>query len=75
MPRCRRRRRIAGRCSRRAPGPRSGVKHENHTPIGAFKIRGGLVYMDRLRREDPAAEGAIAATRGNFGQSIAVARG
>ena len=49
------------------------VKHENHTPIGAFKIRGGLVYMDRLRREDPAAEGAIAATRGNFGQSIAVA--
>jgi len=27
------------------------VKHENHTPIGAFKVRGGLVYLDRLRRE------------------------
>ena len=49
------------------------VKHENHTPIGAFKIRGGLVYMDRLRRERPAVEGVIAATRGNFGQSVAVA--
>ena len=49
------------------------VKHENHTPIGAFKIRGGLVYMDRLRRERPAVGGVIAATRGNFGQSIAVA--
>ncbi len=49
------------------------VKHENHTPIGAFKIRGGLVYMDRLRRESPNVRGAIAATRGNFGQSVAVA--
>ena len=49
------------------------VKHENHTPIGAFKIRGGLVYMDRLRRERPNVRGAIAATRGNFGQSVAVA--
>ena len=49
------------------------VKHENHTPIGAFKIRGGLVYMDRLRREKPAVGGVIAATRGNFGQSVAVA--
>ena len=49
------------------------VKHENHTPIGAFKIRGGLVYMDRLRRGDPNVRGVIAATRGNFGQSVAVA--
>ena len=49
------------------------VKHENHTPIGAFKIRGGLVYIDGLRGADPAAQGVIAATRGNFGQSIAVA--
>ena len=49
------------------------VKHENHTPIGAFKIRGGLVYMDRLRRAEPGARGVIAATRGNFGQSVAVA--
>ena len=29
------------------------VKHENHTPIGAFKVRGGLVYVDRLKREQP----------------------
>ena len=49
------------------------VKHENHTPIGAFKLRGGLVYMDRLRRENPDVRGVIAATRGNFGQSVAVA--
>lgn len=47
------------------------VKHENHTPIGAFKVRGGLVYMDRLRAEKPGIRGVIAATRGNHGQSIA----
>ena len=58
-------------CSR--IGAEIWVKHENHTPIGAFKLRGGLVYMDRLRRENPAAQGVIAATRGNFGQSVAVA--
>ena len=33
------------------------VKHENHTPIGAFKVRGGLVYVDRLKRERPHAPG------------------
>ena len=49
------------------------VKHENHTPIGAFKIRGGLVYMGRLVREAPQVRGVIAATRGNHGQSIAYA--
>src|SRR6266704_2088365 len=49
------------------------VKHENHTPIGSFKVRGGLVYFDWLRQEQPAAAGVIAATRGNFGQSIAFA--
>jgi threonine dehydratase len=49
------------------------VKHENHTPIGAFKLRGGLVYMDALRRERPEVTGVIAATRGNHGQSIALA--
>ena len=48
------------------------VKHENHTPIGAFKVRGGLVFMDDLRRHGPV-EGVIAATRGNHGQSIAFA--
>jgi len=47
------------------------VKHENHTPTGAFKLRGGLVYVERLRRERPAARGIISATRGNHGQSLA----
>jgi len=49
------------------------VKHENHTPIGAFKIRGGLVYLDRLRRERPQVRGIVSATRGNHGQSLALA--
>jgi len=49
------------------------VKHENHTPIGAFKVRGGLVYMDRLRREQPQVTGIVSATRGNHGQSLAFA--
>ena len=43
------------------------VKHENHTPTGAFKVRGGLVYMDRLARERPGVAGVISATRGNHG--------
>ena len=49
------------------------VKHENHTPVGAFKVRGGLVYFDHLRRTQPALKGVVAATRGNHGQSIAFA--
>ena len=49
------------------------VKHENHTPIGAFKVRGGLVYVDRLKREAPQTAGIISATRGNHGQSLAFA--
>jgi threonine dehydratase len=49
------------------------VKHENHTPTGAFKVRGGLVYMDRLKRERPHTTGLISATRGNHGQSLAFA--
>src|SRR5919112_1162582 len=49
------------------------VKHENHTPIGAFKVRGGLVYLNRLRRERPHVRGIISATRGNHGQSLALA--
>ena len=49
------------------------VKHENHTPTGAFKVRGGLVYTERLKRERPAATGLISATRGNHGQSLAFA--
>ncbi len=49
------------------------VKHENHTPTGAFKVRGGLVYLDRLRRERPHVAGVVSATRGNHGQSLAFA--
>lgn len=49
------------------------VKHENHTPTGAFKVRGGLVYMDRLKSNHPGVAGVISATRGNHGQSIALA--
>jgi threonine dehydratase len=49
------------------------VKHENHTPLGAFKVRGGLVYFDELKRNNPKLSGVIAATRGNHGQSVAFA--
>jgi threonine dehydratase len=49
------------------------VKHENHTPTGAFKLRGGLVYVERLNRERPGTAGLISATTGNHGQSIAFA--
>ena len=49
------------------------VKHENHTPIGAFKVRGGLVFMEHLRRQQPNIQGIITATRGNHGQSVAFA--
>ncbi|HWP38416.1 MAG TPA: threonine dehydratase [Gemmatimonadales bacterium] len=49
------------------------VKHENHTPIGAFKVRGGLVYLHELRRSEPRIAGVISATRGNHGQSIGFA--
>ena len=49
------------------------VKHENHAPTGAFKVRGGLAYAERCRRERPAVTGLISATRGNHGQSLAFA--
>jgi threonine dehydratase len=49
------------------------VKHENQTPVGAFKIRGGLVYFDALTRGTAAIAGVVAATRGNHGQSIGFA--
>jgi threonine dehydratase len=49
------------------------VKHENHTPTGAFKVRGGIIYLNRLSREQPQVAGVISATRGNHGQSIAFA--
>jgi threonine dehydratase len=49
------------------------IKHENHTQVGAFKVRGGLVYTDWLRREQPEVTTLVSATRGNHGQSIAFA--
>src|SRR3954463_1092775 len=57
---------LAERC-----GAQVWVKHENHTPTGAFKLRGGLIYAERLRRERPHVRGIVSATRGNHGQSLA----
>jgi threonine dehydratase len=54
-------------------GAQVWVKHENHTAVGAFKLRGGLVYFDRLRQREPDVRGVISATRGNHGQSVAYA--
>ena len=47
------------------------VKHENHTPAGAFKVRGGLTYFDALKKREPSCRGVVSATRGNHGQSAA----
>ena len=49
------------------------VKHENHTPTGSFKARGALTYIDGLRRADRMPRGLVTATRGNHGQSVAIA--
>jgi threonine dehydratase len=46
------------------------VKHENHTPAGAFKVRGGMTYFETLARRQPEVRGVISATRGNHGQSV-----
>jgi threonine dehydratase len=51
-------------------GTECWVKHENHTPVGAFKIRGGLTYFDALRQQDALPREVISATRGNHGQSM-----
>jgi threonine dehydratase len=47
------------------------IKHENYSPVGAFKLRGALVYLDWLKRTKPELAGVVAATRGNFGQGVA----
>lgn len=54
-----------------AVGAEIWLKHENCTPTGAFKVRGGLVYIDRMVRERPMVNGVVCATRGNHGQSLA----
>jgi threonine dehydratase len=46
------------------------IKHENHTPVGAFKIRGGLTYFDALKNANALPKEVMSATRGNHGQSI-----
>src|SRR6185436_226489 len=56
-----------------AIGAEIWVKHENHLPIGAFKLRGGLVYFDDLAKRKLKASGVISATRGNHGQSVGFA--
>jgi threonine dehydratase len=55
----------------RRVGAEVWVKHENQTPIGAFKVRGGVVYLDDLRRAQLQIRGVVTATTGNHGQSIA----
>ena len=59
---------LSARC-----GAEIWVKHENHSPTGAFKVRGGLIYMDSIKRRAPNTSGVITATRGNHGQSVAFA--
>ena len=54
-------------------GAQVWVKHENHTAVGAFKLRGGLVYFDALRQREPQLRGVVSATRGNHGQSVGFA--
>ena len=54
-------------------GCETWIKHENHTPTGAFKIRGGLVYFSKLIEREPNIKGVISATRGNHGQSVGYA--
>ena len=49
------------------------VKHENHTPTGAFKVRGGITFMHWLKQTHPEVKGIVTATRGNHGQSLALA--
>jgi len=56
-----------------ALGTEAWLKHENHTPVGAFKLRGGLTYFDALLRREPGCPGVVSATKGNHGQSIGFA--
>jgi len=54
-------------------GTEAWIKHENHTPVGAFKLRGALVYLDWLKKTQPSLKGVVAATRGNHGQGVGMA--
>jgi threonine dehydratase len=54
-------------------GTEAWIKHENHTPVGAFKLRGALVYVEWLKQTQPQIKGVVAATRGNHGHGVAMA--
>lgn len=54
-------------------GAEAWIKHENYTPVGAFKLRGALVYLEWLMKTEPHVYGVVAATRGNHGQGVATA--
>jgi threonine dehydratase len=54
-------------------GTEAWIKHENHTRVGAFKLRGALVYLDWLKQTEPDLRGVVAATRGNHGQGVGMA--
>lgn len=54
-------------------GTDAWIKHENHSPVGAFKLRGALVYATWLKQTQPDLAGLVGATRGNFGQGVAMA--
>jgi threonine dehydratase len=54
-------------------GTEAWLKHENHSPVGAFKLRGALVYMEWLKESQPGVKGVVAATRGNHGQGVGMA--
>jgi threonine dehydratase len=54
-------------------GTETWIKHENHTPVGAFKIRGALIFIHWLKTTQPSVKGVVAATRGNHGQGVAMA--
>jgi threonine dehydratase len=55
------------------PGSQAYIKHENHSPVGAFKLRGALVYVTWLQQTQPDLETVVAATRGNHGQGVGMA--
>lgn len=54
-------------------GTEAWIKHENHTAVGAFKVRGALAYVHWLKQREPELAGVVAATRGNHGQGVALA--
>ena len=54
-------------------GIEAWIKHENHSPVGAFKLRGALIYLHWLKNEHPDLPGVVAATRGNHGQGVGMA--